>query len=499
MRAKSWRRSWRELPPILRVSFWLLLGISVLVVISVVLQGRPATLLGWVLLSVAAAAGLIHFAGPLLDIYERAAKSTDHKVHPAEGNELLIIVTKFRGPASIDPQHHISTRLETDLKKHPSLRDRVRVERLAEYIDESNTAAESERAAAIGKRYRATLVIWGRHDDYSITAHYRVTPERLLRVIPVWGERTILDVADLDELTLYVLRYLPQTLSCASFFTIGQMHYVAKDYTHAIELFDACQSLLDKLPPAAHPQQLQATLAFYRGVAYDEKGDHDLAIADFTHAVKHDPGMAPAYTNRGIAYAQQGKQDLAIRDYDHAIEHDPSLAPAYNNRGLAYAQQGEHSLAIQDYARAIERAPDLAHPYYNRGVSYVQKGDHDQAIKDFTHAIERDPTLAPAYNNRGLAYAQQGEHCLAIQDYARAIERAPELAHPYYNRGISYTQKGDHDRAIKDFTQAIERAPESAQAYTNRGLAYAQQGKQDLAIRDYDHAIERAPELALAH
>ncbi len=58
------------------------------------------------------------------------------------------------------------------------------------------------------------------------------------------------------------------------------------------------------------------------------------------------------YNNRGQTYYQQGKYDLAIRDYTTAIKLDPRLGLAYNNRGIAYRKLGKPTLAAADFASA---------------------------------------------------------------------------------------------------------------------------------------------------
>ncbi|MBN2035096.1 MAG: tetratricopeptide repeat protein [Chitinispirillaceae bacterium] len=52
--------------------------------------------------------------------------------------------------------------------------------------------------------------------------------------------------------------------------------------------------------------------------------EYDKAIADFTQALRANPGYAMAYTNRGIAYMAVGADDLALRDFEKAITLDPA-------------------------------------------------------------------------------------------------------------------------------------------------------------------------------
>ena len=79
---------------------------------------------------------------------------------------------------------------------------------------------------------------------------------------------------------------------------------------------------------------------FYnRGLASAQKGDYDLAIEEYSQAIKLNRNFTLAYNNRGAAYAQQGKYDPAIKDFNKAITLNPNVAEAYLNRANAYANK----------------------------------------------------------------------------------------------------------------------------------------------------------------
>ncbi len=61
-----------------------------------------------------------------------------------------------------------------------------------------------------------------------------------------------------------------------------------------------------------------------RGLAYQEKGEVDRAVADFTTAIKFNPNDARVYNNRGVAYEQKGDKEQAIADFRKALEINPS-------------------------------------------------------------------------------------------------------------------------------------------------------------------------------
>jgi tetratricopeptide (TPR) repeat protein len=66
---------------------------------------------------------------------------------------------------------------------------------------------------------------------------------------------------------------------------------------------------------------------------------------------------AVAYLNRGAARAQRGELDLAIADYSEAITLDPAYAVAFYNRSLVHAAKGQSDQAAADRARAINIDP----------------------------------------------------------------------------------------------------------------------------------------------
>jgi len=230
-----------------------------------------------------------------------------------------------------------------------------------------------------------------------------------------------------------------------------------------------------------------------RGRAYYWKGDYDLAIADFTEAIRLDPKNTEAYSTRGWAFFCKYDYDLAISDFTKLIIFDPKSADAYYGRGQAYYWKDDYDKAIADYTAAIRFYPKFTEAYISRGRAYHWKENYDRAITDFIEVIQLDPKNAKAYLWRGDAYYWKEDYNRAIVDYSEAIRLYPGNAETYIWRGRAYYWKEDYDQSIEDLTEALQINSNDAFAYYYRGDAYYDKGDYDKAISDYEAALRIDP------
>jgi len=235
-----------------------------------------------------------------------------------------------------------------------------------------------------------------------------------------------------------------------------------------------------------------------RGVAYDDKGQFDLAITDYNQAIRLEPNSADAFNNRGNAYNRKGQLDLAIADYNQAIRLEPNLATAFSNRGAAYHSQGQEDLAIADCNQAILLMPDFADAYNNRGNAHRRKGEYDLAIADYSQAILLKPDLAQAIFNRGFSYDAKDQFELGIADYDQDLRLRPNHGEGWNNRCWDRAILGQLVQALEDCNHALQLQPKDAKTLDSRGFTFLKLGRFDLAIIDYDAALALDPKLAVS-
>jgi tetratricopeptide (TPR) repeat protein len=97
------------------------------------------------------------------------------------------------------------------------------------------------------------------------------------------------------------------------------------------------------------------------GLAYEQKGEYNLAIREYESASKF---ITISYFYLGNAYFQKSEYDKAEASYRKAIRKDPGLADAYNNLAwLLYSQNKDLDEARSLALKAISLNPEGKAPY----------------------------------------------------------------------------------------------------------------------------------------
>ena len=123
-----------------------------------------------------------------------------------------------------------------------------------------------------------------------------------------------------------------------------------------------------------------------RGKAWQALEEYDKAITDFTMAIGIEPSSAVHWFDRGSARHDKINDDetlpeseleLAIKDYSEAIRLDPEHQQAYCFRGILLSDLEKYEEAIKDLEKALELDPDddLAKDGLDDAKIYLQKRD----------------------------------------------------------------------------------------------------------------------------
>lgn len=122
-----------------------------------------------------------------------------------------------------------------------------------------------------------------------------------------------------------------------------------------------------------------ATAFKNRGNAYDDKGDHIRAIADFGTALAINAEDADAFS-RGTTYTALGQYDRAVLDFDQAVMPNPGSPVAFSNRCFAKALVGQLEAGLADCNESLRLKSDNAGALAARAFVHLKSRRADDAI-----------------------------------------------------------------------------------------------------------------------
>ena len=193
--------------------------------------------------------------------------------------------------------------------------------------------------------------------------------------------------------------------------------------------------------------------------------------------------------------------ELAIKDYSEAIRLNPKYAAAYTARGDALMILGENDKAMHDFSEAIQLNPNDYLAYELRGTVYYANQQFEKAINDLNFALKNEssnPKLlkshGQAYKIRGLCYYWTYSFTNAIADLTEAAKYLPDDYEIYERRGDCYDRRTDADKALNDFNKAIQLNSEDWMSLYCRGSIYSHTGKYTNAIQDFEKTIQLEPQ-----
>jgi Flp pilus assembly protein TadD len=194
----------------------------------------------------------------------------------------------------------------------------------------------------------------------------------------------------------------------------------------AITGFVATMLLLSLVSCAPKPQasstadQLKSRQHLDQAIEAVRQGRVGQAQELLDQAISADPGNADAFNNKGNVLMASGKYQLAIAEYSSAIKLQGNRSSYIFNRGYALLLAGDYREALKDLNRVVEEEPMNVKALAFRGQVRANLSDYEGAIADFDRVVALAPGNGEAYANRGVIKAQLGRNEAAKDDFSKA-------------------------------------------------------------------------------
>lgn len=160
-------------------------------------------------------------------------------------------------------------------------------------------------------------------------------------------------------------------------------------------------------PLLTRAQNPDAKTLVEQGVALNDSGKYDEAIAKYNAAIKLDSTYANAYYEIGYTLFSSGNETEAIPYLQKVLALQPKSAGAYDMLGSIYDDQKEPDKALENYKKGLEIDPGYQRLHYNMAITYYRIGQYAESETSAIAAIKLDPRHASS--QRILAMATYAE------------------------------------------------------------------------------------------
>jgi protein O-mannosyl-transferase len=200
---------------------------------------------------------------------------------------------------------------------------------------------------------------------------------------------------------------------------------------------------------------------FNRAVYYFDVGKVDLALGDFSTAIRRNPKYEEALNAR-IAILL-GKKDFAgaLADLQTMTRLHPEVLDNHIKLGTAYRELRQNASAAASFRKAIALNPNNYLGYMNLAIINSIEGKLDSALVNFDRAEHMDPKAPDVLLNRGWLFTALNKPARALEDYDRAIQLKPDYLDAYYFRALLEMSLQNFAAALPDLQKCVSLNPNS--------------------------------------
>lgn len=182
-------------------------------------------------------------------------------------------------------------------------------------------------------------------------------------------------------------------------YTSGNSNFKSGNFQEAISNYTELMEMVDE-------KTVQKTCFINRGLSYDRIKKYDLAVSDFTEAIKLDSTDMASFIDRGLSEMHAGNFEKAKEDFNYVVvknSNNGMMEAAFYWLARINYSQGKFGVVIKNcdrYFTINAKDPEL---YFIRGTANDMLRNFQQSIIDYSKAIVLKPNYVESIANRGTA------------------------------------------------------------------------------------------------
>ena len=246
-------------------------------------------------------------------------------------------------------------------------------------------------------------------------------------------------------------------------------------------------------PKQAFGRELKMHELTNKGVALENLGRSEEALACFDRALVIDPRFPGVWFNKGVVMQSRGRHEEALACYDRALAVNSQYSEAWSNKGISLESLGRLEDALACFDRALALNPQLPQAWFCKGTALIILRRPEEAPPCFDRAIALNPQYAAAWSSKGAVLARLGHHEDALVCDDRALALKPQDPNTWSNKGKTLVSLARWEEALACYERSLAINSQDGAPWYDKGVVLANLGRYGDALACYDRSLALNP------
>ena len=191
----------------------------------------------------------------------------------------------------------------------------------------------------------------------------------------------------------------------------------------------------------------------FMGILAFKSGNHDIAEAMLTKALKLDPTYSLVWANLAQVFSVTGQLDKAKKSFKNILNMTPKNGLIWAEYGTVLTKLANYKEGRDAYLKALEFKPDSPRVHLSLGHVYKTMGEIDNSIDSYKNTILQNNLSGEAYWSLAnlKTYSFSMNEIKDMEETLKGDMSDIERSQMYFALGKAYEVKKDFDKSFKNY------------------------------------------------
>nr|ALS55974.1 putative TPR repeat domain protein [uncultured bacterium EIL80E09] len=191
----------------------------------------------------------------------------------------------------------------------------------------------------------------------------------------------------------------------------------------------------------------------FMGILAFKSGNHDIAEAMLTKALKLDPTYSLVWANLAQVFSVTGQLDKAKKSFKNILNMEPKNGLIWAEYGTVLTKLANYKEGRDAYLKALEFKPDSPRVHLSLGHVYKTMGEIDNSIDSYKNTILQNNLSGEAYWSLAnlKTYSFSENEIKDMEDTLKVDMSDIERSQMHFALGKAYEVKKDFDKSFKNY------------------------------------------------